>query len=52
MVSYRQLPTQFSAANERLHIRLRELAEQRRRTGYIIRHFLLCAASGTAELHR
>ena len=31
MVRYRQRPTRFSAANERLRIRLRELAEQRRR---------------------
>ena len=41
MVRYRQRPTRFSAANERLRIRLRELAEQRRRWGYRRLHILL-----------
>ncbi len=31
MVRYRPRPTQFAASNEKLRIRLRELAEQRRR---------------------
>lgn len=41
MVRYRQRPTRFSTANERLRIRLRELAEQRRRWGYRRLHVLL-----------
>jgi putative transposase len=41
MVRYRPRPTQFAAANEKLRIRLRELAEQRRRWGYRRLHILL-----------
>jgi putative transposase len=41
MVRHRQRPTRFAAANERLRMRLRELAEQRRRWGYRRLHVLL-----------
>ena len=41
LVRYRSRPTRFAAANERLRIRLRELAEQRRRWGYRRLHILL-----------
>ncbi len=41
MVRYRPRPTRFAAANEKLRIRLRELAEQRRRWGYRRLHVLL-----------
>jgi putative transposase len=41
MVRYRPRPTQFAASNEKLRIRLRELAEQRRRWGYRRLHILL-----------
>ena len=41
MVRYRQRASRFAEANERLRVRLRELAEQRRRWGYRRLHILL-----------
>jgi putative transposase len=41
MVRYRQRDSRFSEANEKLRVRLRELAEQRRRWGYRRLHILL-----------
>jgi putative transposase len=41
MVRYRSRPTRFAVVNEELRIRLRELAEQRRRWGYRRLHILL-----------
>ena len=41
MVRYRRRESRFALANERLRIRLRELAEERRRWGYRRLHILL-----------
>ena len=41
MVRYRTREPRFGEANERLRIRLRELAEERRRWGYRRLHILL-----------
>lgn len=41
MVRYRPRDSRFAEANERLRVRLRELAEERRRWGYRRLHILL-----------
>ena len=41
MVRYRSRPSRYAEANERLRVRLRELAEERRRWGYRRLHVLL-----------
>ena len=41
LVRYQPRPTRFAAGNEKLRIRLRQLAEQRRRWGYRRLHILL-----------
>ncbi len=41
MVRYRPRDSRFAEANERLRVRLRQLAEERRRWGYRRLHILL-----------
>jgi len=46
MLRYRHRETRFAGANERLRVRLRELAEDRRRWGYRRLHVLLKRKAG------
>ena len=52
MLRYRQRETRFAEANDRLRIRLRELAEGRRRWGYRRLHVLLKREGWTVNSKR
>jgi len=52
MLRYRRRETRFAEANDRLRVRMRELAEDRRRRGYRRLHVLLQREGWTVNSKR